>query len=70
MPRNGLGAVQATVGAAMIAHLAPIQAKYHEVLLDRTYLESVLRTGREKAEAVADQTLATAKQALGFSRPL
>ena len=66
----GWGQFKPLLAAAMIAHLAPIQAKYHEVLLDRTYLESVLRTGREKAEAVADQTLATAKQALGFSRPL
>jgi tryptophanyl-tRNA synthetase len=66
----GWGQFKPLLAESMIAHLAPIQAKYQEVLLDRAYLESVLRTGREKAEAVADETLAAAKKALGFSQPL
>jgi tryptophanyl-tRNA synthetase len=66
----GWGQFKPLLAESMIAHLAPIQAKYQEVMLDRAYLESVLRTGREKAEAVADETLAAAKKALGFSQPL
>jgi tryptophanyl-tRNA synthetase len=66
----GWGKFKPLLTEAMIAHLAPIQTKYQEVMLDRTYLESVLRSGRQKAEAVADETLAAAKQALGFSHPL
>jgi tryptophanyl-tRNA synthetase len=66
----GWGQFKPLLTEAMIAHLAPIQTKYQEVMLDRTYLESVLRSGRQKAEAVADETLAAAKQALGFSHPL
>jgi tryptophanyl-tRNA synthetase len=66
----GWGQFKPLLTEAMIAHLAPIQTKYQEVMLDRAYLESVLRSGRQKAEAVADETLAAAKQALGFSHPL
>ncbi len=66
----GWGQFKPLLAESMIAHLAPIQAKYREVMLDRAYLESVLRTGRQKAEAVADETLAAAKKALGFSTPL
>jgi tryptophanyl-tRNA synthetase len=66
----GWGQFKPLLAEAMIAHLAPIQTKYQEVMLDRSYLESVLRTGRQKAEAVADETLAAAKKALGFSTPL
>jgi tryptophanyl-tRNA synthetase len=66
----GWGQFKPLLTEAMIAHLAPIQVKYQEVMLDRSYLESVLRSGRQKAEAVADETLTAAKQALGFSHPL
>jgi tryptophanyl-tRNA synthetase len=37
---------------------------------DKGYLESVLRQGREKAEAIANTTLAQVKAALGYSAPL
>jgi tryptophanyl-tRNA synthetase len=66
----GWGQFKPLLAESMIAHLDPIQAKYQEVMLDRAYLESVLRTGREKAEEVAEKTLAAAKIALGFSLPL
>jgi tryptophanyl-tRNA synthetase len=66
----GWGQFKPLLAEAMIAHLAPIQAKYQEVVSDRSYLESVLRQGREQAEVVANQTLADVKTALGFSLPL
>jgi len=50
--------------------LEPIQEKYRQVMDDKGYLESVLRSGREKAEAIANQTLAQVKAALGYSQPL
>jgi tryptophanyl-tRNA synthetase len=37
---------------------------------DKAYLEKVLRDGREKAEAIANETLRKVKSALGFSIPL
>ena len=39
-------------------------------MADKGYLESVLRDGRQKAEAIANDTLTEVKVALGFSLPL
>jgi tryptophanyl-tRNA synthetase len=50
--------------------LKPIQDKYKEVMADKGYLESVLKDGKEKAEAIANQTLADVKAALGYTMPL
>jgi tryptophanyl-tRNA synthetase len=66
----GWGQFKPLLTEATIAHLAPIQAKYAEVVADRSYLAGVLRDGRSQAEAIADQTLAAVKTALGFSQPL
>jgi tryptophanyl-tRNA synthetase len=63
----GWGQFKPLLTEATIEHLRPIQTKYHEVIADKTYLESILRTGRERAAAIADRTLADVKAALGFS---
>ncbi|MEL6384472.1 MAG: tryptophan--tRNA ligase, partial [Cyanobacteria bacterium J06626_18] len=46
------------------------QEKFQALMDDRAYLESVLKQGREKAEAIALETLGKAKNALGYSQPL
>ncbi|MEY3298810.1 MAG: hypothetical protein RLZZ597_2070, partial [Cyanobacteriota bacterium] len=50
-----------------VAALAPMQEKFNALMADRGYLESILKTGEEKAAAVANPTLSKVKQALGFS---
>jgi len=50
-----------------IAALKPIQDKYQEIMGEPGYLESVLKQGRENAEAIANPTLARVKAALGYS---
>jgi tryptophanyl-tRNA synthetase len=50
-----------------ITVLQPIQEKYQAIMDDKGYLESVLKTGREKAEAIANDTLQKAKIALGYA---
>ncbi len=66
----GWGQFKPLLKDTTIAALAPIQAKYQALMDDRRYLESVLRDGREKAEAVANVTLGKVKDALGYSKPL
>ncbi|MBD2254233.1 tryptophan--tRNA ligase [Nostoc parmelioides] len=66
----GWGQFKPLFTEAAINALKPIQDKYQEITADKGYLESVLRDGREKAEAVANQTLADVKAALGYSAPL
>ncbi|GAB4373779.1 MAG: tryptophan--tRNA ligase [Elainellaceae cyanobacterium] len=66
----GWGQFKPLLTDTVIAALAPIQVKYHAIMADKGYLESVLRQGREQAEAIANQTLTRVKQALGYSMPL
>ncbi|HSM80782.1 MAG TPA: tryptophan--tRNA ligase [Nodosilinea sp.] len=66
----GWGQFKPLLADTAVAHLAPIQTRFEELMCDRTYLESILRTGREKAGTVANATLARVKDALGYSKPL
>ncbi len=64
----GWGQFKPLLTEAAIAHLQPIQTKYQEIMAEPGYLESVLQQGREKAEAIAGETLGAVRDALGFSR--
>ena len=66
----GWGQFKPLLTETMIEALRPIQEKYAAVMDDRAYLDSVLRQGREKAEAIATVTLARVKTAMGFSTPV
>jgi tryptophanyl-tRNA synthetase len=54
---------------AVIAHLTPIQQRFHELIKDEAYLNGVLLDGQRAAEEVAERTLLTAKEAMGFHIP-
>ncbi|NEO26813.1 MAG: tryptophan--tRNA ligase, partial [Kamptonema sp. SIO4C4] len=66
----GWGQFKPLLADTAIAVLDPIQAKYHEIMNDRDYLDSVLREGREKAEVSANEILGRVKKALGYSTPI
>ncbi len=66
----GWGQFKPLLAETAIAALKPIQEKYQAVMDDKGYIESVLRNGREKAQAIADDTLSKVKAALGYSAPL
>jgi tryptophanyl-tRNA synthetase len=66
----GWGQFKPLLTDTIIASLKPIQEKYQLITEDKGYLESVLRDGRKKAQAIANQTLAQVKAALGYSVPL
>ncbi|MBD1808595.1 tryptophan--tRNA ligase [Microcoleus sp. FACHB-SPT15] len=66
----GWGQFKPLLTETMIEALKPIQEKYQAVMTDKGYLESVLRDGREAAEAIANETLNQVKAALGYSMPL
>lgn len=63
----GWGQFKPLLTETTINALTPIQDKYKEVMDDKGYLESVLKDGREKAEAIANQTLADVRAALGYT---
>ena len=60
------GALKSDCGAAVAAMLAPIQARYTELMNDKAELGRLLRIGAEKAGTVAQATLARAHNAIGF----
>ncbi|MBN3948351.1 MAG: tryptophan--tRNA ligase [Nostoc sp. NMS7] len=66
----GWGQFKPLLTETIIESLKPIQEKYQAITADKSYLESVLRDGGEKARAIANQTLSQVKAALGFSLPL
>jgi tryptophanyl-tRNA synthetase len=66
----GWGQFKPLLTETAIASLKPIQEKYQAIMADKGYLESVLREGRQKAQAVANETLAEVKAALGYTIPL
>ncbi|QLE48553.1 tryptophan--tRNA ligase [Nostoc sp. C057] len=66
----GWGQFKPLLTDTIIESLKPIQEKYQAVTADKSYLESVLRDGGEKARAIANQTLSQVKAALGYSLPL
>ncbi|MCL2926208.1 MAG: tryptophan--tRNA ligase [Trichodesmium sp. MAG_R04] len=63
----GWGKFKPLLTEATIEALTPIQTKYQAVMDDKGYLKSVLAQGKQKAEAIANQTLEKVKTALGYS---
>ena len=63
----GWGKFKPLLTEATIEALTPIQTKYKAVMDDQGYLKSVLAQGKQKAEAIANQTLEKVKKALGYS---
>ncbi len=60
------GDFKVAVGEAVAAHLAPIQARYHELMDDRGELERILASGAERAREVASATLARVVDRVGL----
>jgi tryptophanyl-tRNA synthetase len=65
----GWGQFKPILVEATIAALQPIQDQYKTIMADRAELESILHQGREKASAIANQTLNKVKLALGYTLP-
>jgi tryptophanyl-tRNA synthetase len=60
------GEFKPVLADAIIAHLEPIQNRYHEIRNDEEYLMGVLKEGSNSANAVANKTLKAARVAMGF----
>lgn len=64
----GWGQFKPLLTETTIEALKPIQDRYHEIMNDKGYLESVLAKGRDQAEAIALQTLNRVREAMGYAR--
>ena len=62
----GWGSFKPLLAEAAVEALRPVQECYTELRADRSTLETVLRDGRERAQAVASGSLQRVRDALGF----
>ena len=63
------GPLKADTGEAVVEILSPIQHRYHELMGNKAELSRLLRTGAEKARAVASATLERTYNNIGLLPP-
>ena len=64
----GYGVLKGEVADVVISVLGPIRDRANELMSDQTELDKLLAQGAEKAKSVAEQTLATVYDRVGFIR--
>jgi tryptophanyl-tRNA synthetase len=62
---SGYGAFKDAVADAVVAWLAPVRERFGELRGDEAELERVLESGAERARAIASETLADVREAMG-----
>jgi len=65
---QGYGAFKKEVAEAVVSVIEPLQARYNDIRSSGA-IHDILKQGAEKASAVADKTLADAKELMGFLAP-
>ena len=63
---QGYGVFKEAVGKVVVEKLAPIQARYKELIENPEYLESIYRKGAEQASQIANATIEEVKQKVGL----
>jgi tryptophanyl-tRNA synthetase len=63
---KGYADLKADLGEVVVEALTPIQERIKELESDKTYTLEVLRTGAERAEAIAGRTLAKVRERVGL----
>ncbi len=66
---RGYGDLKVAVGDAVVERLAPLQERYRAIRADEAALEDVLAAGAGKAGAIASDTLAGVREAMGVGPP-
>lgn len=63
---KGYADFKADLGEVVVDALSPIQARIRELEADKAYTLDVLKTGAERAEAIAERTLAKVRERVGL----
>ena len=66
MEGKGYGDLKARVTDVTVETLAPIQAEYARIIKDKAYMESVYRTGAERAGRIAERTVQKLMKKIGY----
>ncbi len=67
---KGYGEFKMAVGETVADSLKPIREKFDELMKDKSYLESVMRSGAERASKIAYKTISKVQKKLGFVPPV
>ena len=63
---RGYGDFKAEVAEAVVECVRPIREEYDRIIADKAYLESVYKSGAEKAAGIARRTLDKVYKKIGF----
>jgi tryptophanyl-tRNA synthetase len=63
---QGYGVFKPAVGEAVVELFRPIREESERIMKDKAYLESVYRTGAQRAQYLANKTLAKVQRKIGF----
>jgi tryptophanyl-tRNA synthetase len=63
---SGYGDFKGAVAEAVVEFLAPVRERYEELRPDESALEEALTSGAEKARAIASETVAQVREAIGI----
>ncbi len=66
---QGYGVLKEETAQAVIAALAPIQERFHQLMADRGYLTAVLKNNAERAQMMALRTLRKVYKKVGLYQP-
>ncbi len=64
---RGYGEFKMAVGEAVADSLAPLQARYQELMADKSYLDRMIRQNDEKAQSFAIKTLRKVQKKVGLT---
>jgi tryptophanyl-tRNA synthetase len=63
---KGYGDLKKAVAEAVVEGLRPVQERYKELISEGGYIDDVLADGAERASTIANATLATVRERVGF----
>jgi tryptophanyl-tRNA synthetase len=66
---RGYGDLKAATAQAVVEMLSPVRERYADLRADEPRLEAILADGAKKARAMASETLADVRAAMGVGRP-
>ena len=65
---QGYGTFKTAVAESVIDTLKPVQDEYNRILADKTYLESTLKEGAQKAQYTANKMISKVYRKVGFAQ--
>lgn len=65
---KGYGDFKTAVGEVTADALAPVRTRFNELMTDKGYLETIMRSGAEKAAGIARRTLSKVQRKVGFAQ--